>query len=147
MIEIVLLRGGERGDLRMKPLKLELMVVAVLSVFGLLATGYAMGQSKFLQPKTVIHAVSIRWKPGVSDAEKAKVLDGVKQMAAAIPGVKSVWIKSERVEPRGYDGGFAIEFRDHAAAEAYAASPIHKDWSDHYIPLREASVSMDLTNP
>jgi Stress responsive A/B Barrel Domain len=133
--------------LRMHFVKRALVVGCGLAALGLFASGYATGQGKFGQPKTVIHVVSIQWKQGVSEAEKEKVFDGVKQMAAAIPGVKNVWIKSDRVEPYGFDDGFAIEFRDAAAADAYAASPIHKSWNDLYLPLRASSVSIDVTNP
>jgi len=127
--------------------KLGPAVLIGLASLGLVTSGYVAGTSRVGEPNTVIHVVSIRWKPGVSDVEKEKVRDGVKQMAMAIPGVKNVWIKSERVEPRGFDEGFAIEFRNRAAAEAYAISPIHKTWNDQYLPLRAASVSIDLTNP
>jgi stress responsive alpha/beta barrel protein len=127
--------------------RLALAVGATLTACSLFAGGYVAGQARFGQPRSVVHAVSIQWNEGVSDAEKGKVFDGVRQMAETIPGVKNVWIKSERVEPRGFDDGFAIEFRDRAAADAYATSAAHKTWSDHYLPLRAASVSIDLTNP
>jgi hypothetical protein len=129
-------------------MKTWLVTLALIagSGLGLFEAGYAMGQSRFGQPKTVIHVVSVHWKPGVSDTDKGKVLEGVKKMAASIAGVKNVWIKSERVEPRGFDDAFVIEFQDRAAAEAYASSPIHKAWNDYYSPLRTASVSIDVTN-
>ena len=117
--------------------------VAALAMF---TAGYVAARSGAGQPKTVIHVVSIQWKQGVSDEDKQKVLDGVKQMAAGIPGVRNVWIKSERVEPRGFDDGFAIEFRDRASADAYATNPLHKIWNDRYLAMRAASVAIDVTN-
>lgn len=110
-------------------------------------TGYMLGHTTVGQPKTVIHAVSIQWHQGVSDAEKQKVLEGVKDMAASMPGVKNIWIKTERVEPRGFDDGFAIEFKDRAAADAYALSLAHQNWEHFYLPLRISSISIDLSNP
>ena len=118
--------------------------VAALAMF---AAGYLAARSGAAQPKTVIHVVSIQWKQGVSEEDKQKVFQGVKEMADAVPGVKNVWIKSERVEPRGFDDGFAIEFQDHASADAYASNPLHKAWNDRYLALRAASVAIDVTNP
>jgi hypothetical protein len=118
-----------------------------LAALTLFQAGYATGQSRFGQPKTVIHVVSVKWKADVSDEDKQKILDGVKKMAGSISGVRNVWIKSERVEPRGFDNAFVIEFQNSAAADAYASSPFHKAWNDFYSPLRTASVSIDVTNP
>src|SRR5579862_6864173 len=102
--------------------KTSMAIAALLLVASAFACGYLMGRTNVGQPKTVIHSVSIQWKEGVSEGDKQKVIDGVKQMTRQIPGVKNVWIKSERVEPRGFDDGFAIEFENRAAAEAYASS-------------------------
>jgi hypothetical protein len=115
--------------------------------FALFAGGYVAGQNKFGQPKTVIHLSLIKWNPGVSEVEKQKVLDGVKEMAANIPGIQNVWLKGDRIQPRDYNAAFAIEFKDRAAADAYAESPVHKAWADHYLPLRAASLSEQVTNP
>lgn len=123
------------------------MAVSGIAALSFFVGGFVSGQSKFGQPKTILHVVSIQWKANVPDGERQKVLDGVKKMAWTLPGVKNVWMKSDRVEPRGYDDGFAIEFRDRAAADAYAMSAIHKSWNEKYLPLKAASVSIDLTNP
>lgn len=123
------------------------MAVSWIAAASFFVGGFVAGQSKFGQPKTILHVVSIQWKANVPDEERQKVLDGVKEMALKLPGVKNVWMKSDRVEPRGYDDGFAIEFRDRAAADAYAMSAIHKAWNEKYLPLKAASVSIDVTNP
>lgn len=118
-----------------------------LLALALFACGYVTGQNKFGQPKTVLHLVILKWNPGVSDADKQKALDGVKTIAAKLPGVKNVWIKAERLQPRDFNAAFAIEFRDRDAADAYAESPLHKAWEDQYLPLRSASISEQVTNP
>jgi Stress responsive A/B Barrel Domain len=133
--------------MRSRFVKLALVAGSGLAALGLLEAGYAMGQSRFAQPKTVIHVVSVQWKRDVSDTDKEKVFRGVKKMAGSIPGIKNIWIKSERVEPRGFDDAFVIEFQNRAAADAYASSPVHKAWNDNYLALRVASVSIDVTNP
>jgi hypothetical protein len=118
-----------------------------LTALTLFAGGYLAGQNKFGQPKTIIHMVILKWNPGVSDADKQSALEGVKDMAAKIPGVKNVWIKAERLQPRDFSAAFAIEFQNRAAADAYAESPIHQAWEQKYTMLREASISEQVTNP
>jgi Stress responsive A/B Barrel Domain len=114
---------------------------------ALFAGGYAAGQNKFGMPKSVVHVVIIKWKPDTPEAERQMVIDGIKGMAAKIPGVKNVWLKGDRIQPRDFTSAFAIEFVNRDAADAYAESPIHKAWADHYVPLREESRSIQVTNP
>jgi hypothetical protein len=118
-----------------------------LLALGLFAGGYAAGQNRVGQPKTILHLVAIQWNPGVSDADKQRALDGVKTVAAQVPGVKNVWVKAERLQPRDFNAAFAIEFRDRDAADAYAESAAHKAWEQQYVPLRQASISIQVTNP
>lgn len=114
---------------------------------ALFTGGYLAGQNKFGQPKTVLHFTIIKWNPAASDADKTRALEGVKDMAAKIPGIKNVWIKGDRIQPRDFNAAFAIEFKDRDAADNYAESPVHKAWSDQYILLRAASISEQITNP
>jgi hypothetical protein len=114
---------------------------------GLFASGYVAGQNKFGQPKTIIHVAIIKWNPGVSDADQQSALEGIKEVAAKVPGVKNVWIKAERLQPRDFNAAFAIEFRDRAAADAYAESPAHAAWEQKYVMMRAQSISEQVTNP
>ena len=123
------------------------ILAAGLAAAGLFAGGYVAGQNRFGQPKTVLHLVMIKWSPLATDADKQKALDGVKDMAGKIPGVKNVWIKAERLQPRDFNAAFAIEFKDRDAADTYAESPLHAAWEQQYVPLRAASISEQLTNP
>jgi Stress responsive A/B Barrel Domain len=119
----------------------------ILLALGLFSSGYLAGQNKFGQPKTVLHLTIIKWNANASDADKERALEGVKEMAAKIPGIRNVWIKGDRIQPRDFNAAFAIEFKDRDAADAYAESPIHKAWSDQYLLLRAASLSEQITNP
>ncbi|HXN73897.1 MAG TPA: Dabb family protein [Candidatus Acidoferrales bacterium] len=123
------------------------IVGGALAAFALFAGGYVAGQNKFGQPKTIIHMVILKWNPGVSDSDKQGALEGVKDMAGKIPGVKNVWLKAERLQPRDFSAAFAIEFQNRAAADAYAESPVHQAWEQKYTILREASISEQVTNP
>jgi hypothetical protein len=123
-----------------------LFLGAVLAGIALVAGGYALGNNRYGQPKTIIHVVVVKWKPSVTDAQKQQALDGIKKLAAQTPGIENVWLKPARVQPRDYSTAFAIEFKDRAAADAYAESAAHKAFDDIYVPLRADSLSIQVTN-
>ena len=68
--------------------KLVRVVGAVALSLCLFGGGYVAGQNRFGQPKTIIHVVEIKWNPGVSAADKQRVLAGVKEMAREDTGIK-----------------------------------------------------------
>jgi len=110
------------------------------------AATWSVAQNTFGTPKTIIHISLIQWKAGVSDAEKKKALDGVKEMAAKIPGIRNVWTKAVRIQPEGYHDAFVIEFADKEAADRYAKDPTHDAWTKYFVSIREASISPQVTN-
>lgn len=123
------------------------IALAVFVAAVLFASGYVFAQAnKFGTPKSIIHISLIQWKEGTPDAEKQKALDGVKKMAAEIPGIKNVWIKAVRVQPRDYHAAFVIEFADQAAHDVYAKHPAHTAWREHFLSIREASISPQVSN-
>lgn len=122
-----------------------------------LTAGAALAQNKFGQPKTILHIVTVLWKADATEAQKLKAIDGVKEMAAAIPGMTNVWTKKIKVQGRGpagkdgqpgraYDTLFVMEFKDQAALDAYADHPAHRAWEKLYLEIREQSTSHDVTN-
>ncbi len=122
--------------------------LAVLAAAVLFAAGFVTGQNKFGQPKTVIHVVAVKFKVDSTPEQQQKALQGVLDVAAKMPGIKNVWIKSTRVQPQGYSAAFVIEFADRAAADAYAESPLRNDWFNKiYNPIREESRSFQITDP
>lgn len=122
------------------------MGMAVLAAAALFAAGYVAAQNKFGQPKTIIHVSLIKWKADAPEAEKQKAINGVLEMAARIPGIKNVWIKHKRMQPRDYHTAFVIEFENEEAAIRYAEDPFHAEWSKHFLSIREASISPQITN-
>ena len=124
---------------------IRIAVVTTLMSFSATA-GWLGAQNNFGTPKTIIHVSVIQWKEGVSAADKKQVLDGVKEMAAKIPGIKNVWIKALRVQPEGYHDAFVIEFENQAAADRYAKDPVHDAWTEAFTKIREASLSPQITN-
>lgn len=122
-------------------------IALVTTLMSLSATAaWLAAQNSFGTPKTIIHVSVIQWKEGVSAADKKKVLDGVKEMAAKIPGMKNVWTKALRVQPQGYHDAFVIEFENQAAVDRYAKDPVHDAWTEALAKVREASVSPQITN-
>ena len=123
------------------------ILVAVVILTGVFAAGVAVGQQKFGQPKTVLHVVALKWTPEATDEQKAAAIEGLKTMAGAVPGIKNIWVKPDRVQPREYSFAFAIEFESRAAADAYAEHPAHEEWYKIYMPIRAESRSLQITNP
>ncbi len=122
------------------------MTIAMALMASGAGAGWLAAQQSFGTPKTIIHVSVIQWKTGVAAADKQAVLDGVKDMAAKIPGMKNVWIKALRVQPDGYHDAFVIEFEDQAAADRYAKHPVHDTWTEALAKIREASISPQITN-
>jgi stress responsive alpha/beta barrel protein len=104
-------------------------------------------QNKFGQPKTVLHVVIYKWKPGISEGDQQRTIDGIKTMAAKIPGIKNVWLKTARNQLRDFSGVYAIEFASPDAAADYAESKVHEAWSKQWLELRETSLSFQVSNP
>jgi hypothetical protein len=133
--------------MRIQSTKAAKILGVALAALGLFAGGYVAGQAKFGQPRTVLHVVELKWRPGVPQMEKDAAMAGIKDMAAKMPGIKNIWIKWDRLEPRDFSAAFAIEFRSREAADEYAESPLHDAWEKEYVPLRDASISIQVTNP
>jgi hypothetical protein len=123
---------------------------------ALFAAGVAAGswhgesvaaQNRFGQPKTVVHFVVYKWKNTTSQNDKDLALAGIKTMAAKIPGVKNIWLKTQRNQIRDFDGVYAIEFASAEAAADYAESPLHEAWRKKWEELRENSLSFQVSNP
>jgi hypothetical protein len=124
---------------------IRVSLVAVL--MSLTSAGTLLvAQNSFGTPKTIIHVSVIQWNEGVAAAEKKAVLDGVKDMAAKIPGIKNVWTKALRVQPQDYHDAFVIEFENQAAADRYAKDPVHDAWTKAFAKIRQASLSPQITN-
>jgi len=117
----------------------------------------AFAANKFSAPRSIIHVVTILWKEDSTPDQQQAALEGVKKMAAEIPGIKNVWIKALKVQGRGrpgkdgkpgrpYDAAFVIEFADQAAADRYIDHPAHLEWNKTYLAIREESTSHQITN-
>jgi hypothetical protein len=98
------------------------------------------------RPKTVIQMVTIKWTAEAAPELRRAALDGVEKMAAEIPGVRNVWLRTIRVQPRDFLTAFAIEFEDQPSAERYARHPAHEAWNKSFLPLIEESRVQQVGN-
>jgi hypothetical protein len=114
---------------------------------GSLHAGSVAGQNRFGQPKTVLHVVIYKFKDATSNNDREIAVNGIKEMAGKIPGIKNIWIKTERNQIKDFSGVYAIEFTSAEAAADYAESPVHEAWSKKWQELRENSLSFQISNP
>ena len=123
--------------------KIALVLTIAVGLFGV---GILTGKNSFHQPSSIIHVVTVQWTPESTPEQQQAAMDGVKTMAAEIPGIKNIWVKSTRVQPREFNAAFAIEFESKEAAEAYAKHPAHDAWMKIYQPVHKESRSLQITN-
>ena len=113
---------------------------------GSIATHHVSAFNKFGQPKTVVHVVAYKFKDTTSLNDQEQAIAGIKDMAAKIPGIKNIWLKTERNQIRDFSGVYIIEFTSAEAAADYAESPIHDAWRKKWEALRENSLSFQVSN-
>src|SRR5208282_5133105 len=104
-------------------------------------------QNRFGQPKTVLHVVVYKFRDATSENDRQQVLDGLKDVAKKVPGVKNIWLKTQRNQIKDFSGVYAIEFASPDAAADYAESPVHETWSKQWQAERENSLSFQISNP
>jgi|SRR5271165_2833229 len=113
---------------------------------GSVLTSRVSAINKFSQPKTVVHVVAYKFRDATSLNDQEQAIAGIKDMAAKIPGIKNVWLKTERNQLRDFSGVYVIEFSSPEAAADYAESPIHDAWRKKWEQLRENSLSFQVSN-
>lgn len=121
-------------------------VLAGCLLVAVFAAGIVIGQNRFGQPKSVLHIITVKWKAEATAEQKQQAIDGVKTMAAKIPGVTNVYLRTVKVQPGDYNNVIVMEFKDEAAFAAYADHPAHREWEKLYIPIRGESRTHDVSN-
>jgi cell division protein FtsX len=141
------------NSLSQSSMKVILGMVAAVALFvagfgaGAWRTRTVEAQNRFGQPKSVLHVVVYKWKTFASQDDKDQAIKGIKTLAAQIPGIKNIWLKTQRNQIRDFDGVYAIEFASPEAAADYAESPKHEVWRKRWEELRENSLSFQVSNP
>lgn len=123
--------------------KAGFLAAAALALFG---AGVLTGARAVSRPKTVIEIVTIKWAADAAPEARRAALEGVEKMTAEVPGVRNIWLRALRVQPRDFTAAFAIEFDDLAAADRYARHPAHEAWTKSYLPIIEESRIQQITN-
>ncbi len=114
-----------------------------LVLFG---AGVLLGAAAFQKPKTVLELVTIKWSAEAAPELRRAALEGQEKIAGEIPGVRNIWMRTLRVQPRDFMTAFAIEFDDLAAAERFARHPAREAWMKTFLPLIEESRIQQVTN-
>jgi hypothetical protein len=122
----------------------RIMFTMLVALF--LAVGVTTMSAATNTPGTILHVVTVQWKADSTPAQQQAAVDGLRKMAAEVPGIKTIWIKRLKVQPAEFNTVFAIEFESNAAFEAYTNHPAHKAWEKIYLPIREESRTQDVTN-
>ena len=125
---------------------LKRYAILIFAAALIFCAGALVGQNKYGTPSTILHVVTVQWKADSTAEQQAAAIDGVKTMAAAIPGIKNIWIKKIKVQPATYSTVFAIEFENKAAFDKYTDAPAHRAWEKIYLPIHEVSTTHDITN-
>ena len=128
---------------RMPKWNLVGLTAAGLALFG---AGVLTGAGAYQKPRTVIEVVTLKWTADAAPELRRAALEGVEKMAAEIPGVRNLWLRTLRVQPRDFMTAFAIEFDDQAAAERFARHPAHEAWTKSFLPVIEDSRVQQVTN-
>jgi hypothetical protein len=86
-----------------------------------------------------IHMFAFRWKPGVTDEQKQRVMAEIRNLQGKIPGLVETWV-GVNISPRGrgYELGGVMKFADKASLDAYSPHPVHQKLVSWLMPLTEA---------
>jgi Stress responsive A/B Barrel Domain len=85
-----------------------------------------------------IHVFSFRWKQGVTEQQKQRVLNEVSALQSRIPGILDSAV-GFNTSPRGegYEFGGVMKFSDRSAYDAYNSHPVHQQLLTWLLPLIE----------
>ncbi len=119
-------------------------VVALAAAAALAAA--SLPPSTYQKPKTVIHLVTIKWAATAAPEQRRAALESLEKAAAGAGGVRNLWLRAVRVQPRDFMSAFAIEFEDAAAADRFLRHASYEAWSRTCLPLIEESRTQQVTN-
>ena len=86
-----------------------------------------------------LHMFVFRFKAGVTEGQKEKIIAAIRELQREIPEVLETWV-GRNDSPRGqrYELGGVMKFTDKAACERYGAHPAHQKLLSWLMPLIEA---------
>jgi hypothetical protein len=85
-----------------------------------------------------IHMFAFRFKAGINEGQKEKVVSEIQKLQEQIPQVLESWVgRNDSPRGAGYELGGVMKFRDKASMESYAAHPVHQELLKWLLPLIE----------
>jgi len=120
----------------------KMLLTAVAALALTLGGVYAVAS----KPTSVIHVVTVKWKPTATPEQIAAAVQGVETVGKTYKGITRAWTKTLKVQGAGYTHAFVMEFKDEKALKDYTDSPAQKKWYEVYLPIREQSTTHDITN-
>jgi Stress responsive A/B Barrel Domain len=88
-----------------------------------------------------IHMFAFRFKPGVTQPQKEKIVAEIRKLKNDIPLVLESWVgMNDSPRGAGYEVGGIMKFAD----EAYGAHPVHQKLLSWLMPLIEP-IEVDFT--
>ncbi|MGB8494257.1 MAG: Dabb family protein [Candidatus Acidiferrum sp.] len=85
-----------------------------------------------------VHMFAFRWKPGVTQEQKTRVIAEIRGLQGQIPGLLETAVGAN-ISPRGqgYELGGVMKFADKASLDTYGAHPAHQKLLNWLMPLIE----------
>src|SRR5258705_8118920 len=106
----------------------QIFVGAVIFIAGIAAGSLharsAAVQNRFGQPKTVLHVVVYKFRDNVSNYDRERAINGIKDMAGKKPGNRKNWLKNARNHNKDFRGVYVIEVYRAEEGAGYAERPL-----------------------
>lgn len=127
-------------------------LLTLCSLFLALAFGPTLATAQSATaPKSVIHFITVAFKPEATAEQIKAALDGAHKLPAQYPGITRVWTKAIKIQDA--PGAttkkthvIVMEFASEKALADYTDSPAQKAWYELYTPIRLQSTTFDVTN-
>jgi antibiotic biosynthesis monooxygenase (ABM) superfamily enzyme len=116
------------------------------AVLAAVVAGLAGAARVLEKPKTVVQVVTIKWGAEATPELRRAALEELEKAAATVPGVRSLWLRAIRVQPRDFMTAYAIEFEDLGAAERFSTSPAYEQWKKRFLAYIEESRTQQVSN-
>jgi hypothetical protein len=85
-----------------------------------------------------IHMFAFRFRAGVTEEQKRKIVTEIRNLQSEIPEVLESWVgRNDSPRGRGYELGGVMKFADKTACETYGAHPVHQNLLSWLMPLIE----------
>ena len=84
----------------------------------------------------VIHTFAFRWKPGVTDDQKQRVIQEIRALQGQIPGLVETLVGTNiSSRSQGYELGGVMKFADRTTFDVYNDHPVHQKLLTWLMPL------------